>query len=189
MRVEEVLKSIEEEAPRDDLPILGPAKRRIIEEIIVKHRPVYALEIGTLVGYSAITIANLLPREGRLTCLEISSDLAAKARSNIEKAGLSFKVDIVVGDARKSALKLRRLMDFLLIDASKAEYLQFLQTSEHLLHSGSVIVADNVKIFADQVKDYLNYVRTSGRYESRTVDVPLQADRNVIDAMEVSFRL
>ena len=52
------------------------------------------------------------------------------------------------------------------IDAEKSEYLQYLQLAETKLHKGTVIVADNAGIFADQMKDYLDYVRSSNRYKS-----------------------
>ncbi|MDQ1279291.1 MAG: hypothetical protein QG670_551, partial [Thermoproteota archaeon] len=37
------------------------------------------------------------------------------------------------------------------------------------LHKGSIIVADNAGIFAEDMKEYLNYVRSSGKYSSRYV--------------------
>ena len=42
---------------------------------------------------------------------------------------------------------------------------------EDKLHKGTVIVADNAGIFADQMQDYLEYVRKSGKYQSRYVQV------------------
>jgi predicted O-methyltransferase YrrM len=189
MAAKDVLKEIEEAAPRENLPILGSEKGKLIEDLIMKHRPVSAVEIGTLVGYSAITIASHLPQEGSLTCLEISQAFATRALINIKKANLSSKVRVIVGDARRTLTDLKPPVDFLLIDASKPEYLQFLKASEPLLHPGSVVVADNVKVFAHEVQDYLAYVKNSREYSSRTVEAPLAADGSVTDAMEISIKI
>lgn len=55
------------------------------------------------------------------------------------------------------------------IDATKSEYLDYLRLVEEKLHKGSVIVADNVGIFAGQMRNYLNYVRSLGNYKSRCI--------------------
>jgi predicted O-methyltransferase YrrM len=68
------------------------------------------------------------------------------------------------------------------IDADKTEYLDYLRLAEDKLHKGSVVVADNAGIFADQMKDYVDYVRSSGRYSSEYVPVGE-------DGLEVSVKL
>jgi predicted O-methyltransferase YrrM len=121
--------------------------------------------------------------------VELDPEMAAIARSNLGKAGLSSRVNIVVGDAKDVLRRLRGTFDFVLVDARKDEYMEYIRACEPLLHAGSVVVADNVKVFADQVADYLSYVRNSGRFTSSTVEVPLNADDSVSDAMEISVRL
>ena len=81
------------------------------------------LEIGTLGGYSAIWLARALPHDGRLVTLELEARHAEVARNNIERAGLSDCVEVVVGPAVES---LRRMIDdktepfdFVFIDADK----------------------------------------------------------------------
>jgi len=185
----EVLRTIERVAPEEGLPIIGPTKGAILDELIRRHGPSSALEIGTLVGYSAIRIARLLPSGGRLTCVELNPTSATVARSNLERAGLSERVRIVVGDAKEVLEKLQDQVDFVLVDANKEEYIDYIRAFEPLLHAGSVVVADNVRVFADQVADYLAYVRNSGKYASSTVEAPLNAERSVTDAMEISIKL
>jgi predicted O-methyltransferase YrrM len=70
----------------------------------------------------------------------------------------------------------------LFIDAVKEDYLKYLRLVEPLLSSKAVVVADNVKRFAEAVHPYLDYVRNSGNYESSYHEV---GD----DAVEVSVRL
>ena len=71
------------------IPIVGRAKGRIIRRLLERHRPTRALELGSLLGYSAILIAGHLPPAGRLTCLEANEFLAWLVRANVEEAFLT----------------------------------------------------------------------------------------------------
>jgi predicted O-methyltransferase YrrM len=75
------------------------------------------------------------------------------------------------------------------LDAEKTQYLAYLKALEKNLHVGSVIVADNVGIFKDQMQDYLEYVRSKGPYKSRTVETLLEFSDTTKDAMEISEKL
>jgi predicted O-methyltransferase YrrM len=188
MKPDEVLRSIEAEAGRQGLPIIGPAKGLYLDGAVTKHKPKRILEIGTLVGYSAIRMARLLPKGGRITCLEINPSMDKVAASNIERAGLSDRVQIMVGDAMRLIPKLRGVYDMVFIDAEKRDYLAYLKGCERLLHHGSVIVADNVKVFANEVADYLDYVRNSGLYSSTYREAAFNANPTMADAVEISIR-
>ncbi len=89
---------------------------------------------------------------------------------------------MVVGDAIKIIPTLKDCFDAVFIDAVKTEYYEYLKLVEPNLHTGSVVVADNAGIFADQMRDYLDYVRNSGCYESRFRRVGE-------DGVEVSLKL
>jgi predicted O-methyltransferase YrrM len=75
------------------------------------------------------------------------------------------------------------------LDATKSEYLKYLQLIEKysLLNKRAVVVADNVLIYENEMKDYLDYVRNSGKYISRTTETSLEFTKNVKDALEVSI--
>ncbi len=77
---------------------------------------------------------------------------------------------------------MKGVFDFAFIDAEKTEYLDYLQLVEDKLCKGSVIVADNAGIFAKRMKNYLEYVRASGKYSSRYVPVD-------VDGLEISIKL
>ena len=84
------------------------------------------LEIGTLGGYSAIQFARALPEDGDLISLEIDEHHAGVARNNVERAGLSEKVEIRVGDAHELLASLieddEGPFDMIFIDADKESY-------------------------------------------------------------------
>lgn len=185
MTPEEVLKSIEEEAPGRGLPIIGPLRGPILDEVVSEHHPSSILEVGTLVGYSAIRMGRHLRPGQTITCVELKDEMAKVARENIQKAGLTDRINLIVGDANKVLPKLQGSYDMVFLDAVKDEYLGYLKSVERLLHKGSVVVADNVKSHSAEVAGYLSYVRDSGKYRSQYREPPDGGP----DAVEISVRL
>ena len=208
-----VLQDIEKTAKKEFLPSIGPIKGKIMKDIIKEHKPEKALEIGTLHGYSAIliTINILIQKAGKkkmnidfennssepiLFTLEKDGEMAQIARSNIENSGLSDKIHLINGDGLKEIPKLKSKynkykFDMVFLDATKSEYLKYLQLIEQygLLNKRAVVVADNVIMYEDEMKDYLDYVRNSGNYISRTTKTTLEFNKEIKDALEVSINV
>jgi predicted O-methyltransferase YrrM len=162
------------------IPVIGRAKGRVLRRLLERHRPRRGIEIGSLLGYSAILIAGSLPPRGRLTCVEADPFLAMLVKSNVEAAGLARRVKVVEGDALRAIPLLPGRFDFALIDAAKEDYLDYLRQLEPKLAPGAVVVADNTGVFRREVKPYLDRVRDpGGPYTSREYVV---GD----DALEVS---
>jgi predicted O-methyltransferase YrrM len=187
-RAARILKRLEAMGEHEFIPSIGPIKGRIIEQVIAKHGPKRILEIGTLYGYSAILMARLVPKEGRVVTVEVDEDNTRVAENNIREAGLSDKIEILVGDALEIIPMINGRFDLLFIDAVKDDYLHYLKLAEKNLGKGSIVIADNVGVFAEEVKEYLRYVRGSEDFTSETVDVPLEFSEDIIDAMEISIR-
>ena len=188
-----LLRDLEQIAKKEHLPSIGPLKGRIISDIVKKYRPASILEIGTLHGYSAILMGNLLPDDGgKLITIEIDRDLANIATKNIEKAGLSYKINVICDDAIDVIPTLVGYkFDLVFLDAIKTQYLNYLKLLEgkNLLKEESIVVADNVILYESEMKDYLEYVRNSGYYRSQITRTTLEFNKNVEDALEISFRL
>jgi len=199
-----ILAEIEETARKEYLPSIGPIKGKIIEDVIEEYKPKKALEIGTLHGYSAILITNTIlggeydnenfnsersSIEPILISVEKDQKIANIARKNIEKARLSEKIQVINGDALEIIPRLKSDFNMIFLDATKSEYLKYLQLIEkyNLLTKRAVVVADNVLIYENEMKDYLDYVRNSGKYISRTTETSLEFTKNVKDALEVSI--
>lgn len=161
-----------------NIPVIGREKGRVIRRLLQTRKPKSAIEIGSLLGYSAILIASHLPPRGRLTCVEANEFLAGLVKRNAEEAGLGKRVSVVAGNALEVIPRLRSRFDFALIDAAKEEYLAYLRSLEPKLTPGSVVVADNTS--RREVRDYLAYVRRGGRYLTREYEFRF-------DSMEVSI--
>ena len=59
-QISSLLRELEQIAKSEHLPSIGPIKAKIISDIIKRYKPTKILEIGTLHGYSAILMVNLL---------------------------------------------------------------------------------------------------------------------------------
>jgi predicted O-methyltransferase YrrM len=183
-----VLREIEEMGKRSFIPSIGPVKGRILADVVRDLKPRKILEIGALYGYSAILIAKNSPAGAEITTVEKNPEHARITEQNIERAQMENQIKIIQGDAMEILSKLPGPFDLVFLDAEKSQYLDYLNAIENKLHQGTVIVADNVGVFKDQMTNYLNYVRNTGRYKSRTVDTLLEFSDTTKDAMEISVK-
>ena len=78
-----MLRDLEQIAKKQSLPSIGPVKGKILADIISKHKPETILEIGTLHGYSAILMADMLPDDGKLITMEKDTDLSCISMKNV----------------------------------------------------------------------------------------------------------
>ena len=184
-----VLREIEAIGQRSFIPSIGPVKGKILAEIVKKTRPKRILEVGALYGYSAILMAKNSPPRVEIVSVEKSAEHVRISTKNIKLAHMEEKIKMIEGDGTTELRKLSGTFDLVFLDAEKTEYLVYLKAVEKNLHKSSVIVADNVGIFKDQMQDYLDYVRNSGPYKSRTVETLLEFSDSTKDAMEISEKL
>ncbi len=182
LSAESVLREIESISKRGFLPIIGPVKGKFLTDAVRQYSVRRALEVGTLIGYSAILIASNMPSNGQVFTIEINPRSAETALDNIRRAGLADMVRIYIGDALELIPEIDEEFDMVFLDAAKNEYLDYLKLSESRLKKGGIVVADNVKIFAGQMRNFLDYVRDSGKYRSRFFDAGF-------DGVEVSEKL
>jgi caffeoyl-CoA O-methyltransferase len=137
------------EAEREGLPSINVSatEGKLLQMLVEISGARRVLEIGTLGGYSAVHFARALPEEGALISLELDEHHAEVARRNVERAGLSARVEIRVGDARQSLLRLvengEGPFDLIFIDADKEGYPEYLDWSLRLSRRGTIILGDN----------------------------------------------
>lgn len=102
------------------------------------------LEVGTFSGYSALSMAEALPKDGRLyTCDEDPAAIAVAKRYFAESPH-GNKITLLEGNALDSIADLNETFDMAFIDADKTNYLNYFDAILPILRSGGLIVADNV---------------------------------------------
>ncbi|MGQ3099678.1 MAG: O-methyltransferase [Sphingopyxis solisilvae] len=136
------------------------------------------LEIGTLGGYSTIWLARALPEDGRLVTLELEPHHAAVAWTNLERAGVTAKVDVRVGPAIDSLAAMidEAPFDFVFIDADKQNNANYVREAIRLGRPGTTIVVDNV-------------VREGGVLEVDSDDEKIVGTRALFDMLSAEPRL
>jgi caffeoyl-CoA O-methyltransferase len=146
---DEALEAALREARRAGLPQIqvSPNEAKLLQLLAEMVGARRILEVGTLGGYSAIHFGRALPEDGTLISLEIDERHAEVARKNVERAGLSSKVEIRVGDARELLARITENaegpFDVVFIDADKEGYPEYLEWALKLTRHGSLILGDN----------------------------------------------
>lgn len=107
------------------------------------------LEIGVYTGYSALSVAQALPAEGRMVACDISAEWTAIARRYWKEAGVDHKIDLRLAPAIETLDALlangeASSFDFAFIDADKESYWDYFERSLKLLRPGGLIAVDNV---------------------------------------------
>jgi len=146
---DEALTAALRESERAGLPSINvsASEGKLLQMLVEISGARRVLEIGTLGGYSAIHFARALPEDGALISLELDERYAEVARRNVERAGLSNKVEIREGDARDALAGIiengEGPFDLIFIDADKEGYPEYLDWSLRLSRSGTLILGDN----------------------------------------------
>jgi predicted O-methyltransferase YrrM len=85
---------------RKFVPSIGPTKGKIIECIMKRYQLENTREIGTFYGYSAILmVSTLFSSDRKVVTIEINKSIADTARKNVAEAGLSEKIEVMIGNA------------------------------------------------------------------------------------------
>jgi predicted O-methyltransferase YrrM len=119
-----VLHEIEAQAENGFLPIIGPQKGRYLAEEVHKAKPMHVLEVGTLIGYSAVLMGKEMQTGSEIVTIEIHRDEAEQAGQNVLKADIPAKVKIITGNALDIIPTLQGPFDLAFIDAEKTQYLR-----------------------------------------------------------------
>jgi len=140
---------------------VSPAYGRFLYAIARARKARRIVEFGTSMGISTIYLAAALADNGggRLIGSELEPSKVARARANLEEAGLADLVEIREGDALETLRDAGGEVDVLLVDGAWSLYLPVLKLIEPRLAPGAVVLGENA--FA---RDYLDYVRNLANF-------------------------
>ena len=149
------------EAYQDLYIPVSPEGGRLLYALIRAARPATVVEFGTSFGISTIHLAAAVRDNGagRVVSTELNAAKVSQARANLAEAGLSDWVTITEGDARQTLASVAGPVGFVLLDGWKNLYLPVLRLLEPQLTSGALILADDTVSMADEMPDYLAYIR------------------------------
>ena len=136
-----LLKEMEQYAKVNDVPIAQPETIRFIETLILSAKAKSVLEVGSAIGYTAITLAN---HGCTVDTIERNEEIIPVLYENIEKSGHKDKIKVYEGDATEILSSLNGRYDFIFLDAAKAQYMEFLPHCLRMLNDGGIIFSDNI---------------------------------------------
>ncbi|WP_027854254.1 O-methyltransferase [Marinobacterium litorale] len=117
---------------------------RTLKMLSALTRPKRALEIGMFTGYSALSIAEGMPDDGKLTCCETNPRAIDFAKTFFERSEHGHKIDVIFGRAMETLDTLEGPLDFTFVDADKRNYLNYYLRVREMTRPGGLIVLDNV---------------------------------------------
>ena len=145
---------VKKRALENHIPIIMDDTLEVLKEVLEKEAPKRILEIGTAVGYSASCFARFTENDCIIDTIELDEERAKEAIQNVEKIGVSDRINIMIGNAVDILPSLNNVYDIVFIDAAKSKYSIFLEQGIRLIKNKGVILADNVLYKGYVMSDY-----------------------------------
>jgi caffeoyl-CoA O-methyltransferase len=124
--------------------LTGEIEGRLLEFLVFLSQPKSVLEIGTYSGYSALSMAQTLPPDGRIVTCELDDERADVAERHLAAAGFADRVEVRRGPALDTIATLDGPFDLVFVDADKAGYHDYYEAVLPKLSERGLIVVDNV---------------------------------------------
>jgi caffeoyl-CoA O-methyltransferase len=178
-----LLGEMEEYSRTHDAVYAVPREEGIFLNMLVRlQKPKRILELGTSSGYSTIWLALAAAHNGgRIETVEFDPAKVKLAAYNIGRAGLTDVITIHQADANEFLATMRDQVDFVFMDTEKGEYLRQFKLLFPRLAGGGLVAADNAVDLAENMQDYLEYVKSHPGLQSVTVPVG--------NGLELTYRL
>ncbi len=174
---ENIIKQIRDYADKNNVPIMMDEGINYLTNYILENGVKRILEVGTAIGYSAITV----------TTIERDEKRYLEAVKNIKKMELEDRIDLIYNDALE--VNLDGTYDLIFIDAAKAQNIKFFEKFENNLNDNGTIITDNMNFhglvdkeiseiesrnlrqLVRKVKNYKDFLNYNERYETVFLDI------------------
>lgn len=179
------MREIKNYAKENDVPIMNDEGIDFLTTFVIKHQINNVLEIGTAIGFSAISMALANPKL-KITTVERNEARYLEAVKNIKKFDLEDRITILFNDALE--IKLDDEFDLIFIDAAKGQNQRFFEKFEKLLTQDGFIITDNMKFhgYVDKelseikshnlrglvrkIQEYRQFLKDNEEYETKFYD-------------------
>lgn len=144
---DDFLKNLRKTAKKNKIPdiAISPEQGSFLQFYLNAIKAKNVLEIGTLAGYSAITMARALPADGKLITIETNQYNAQYAKERISESDVSEKIEIINANAIEflKDYETQTKFDFIFLDADKENYIEYVDLLLPLLIDGGTLAVDN----------------------------------------------
>ncbi len=141
---DEVLRDMEAEAERRSIPIVGPAVGRLFYQLARMIGAKTVFEMGSAIGYSTVWWARGVGEGGRVIYTDSDGKNADQARRYFERAGVTARVQIRLGDALEILSEQKPGFDIIFNDVDKEDYPRVFRLAVPRVRAGGLFVSDNV---------------------------------------------
>ncbi len=141
---DEVLAEMEEYATAHDVPIVGPAVARVLQQLALMIQARTVFELGSAIGYSTVWWAQAVGDQGRVIYTDGDSKNAERARGYFKRAGVSNRIALHTGDALEFLSEQKQEFDIIFNDVDKEDYPRVLRLVGPRLRKGGLFITDNV---------------------------------------------
>ena len=153
-----------------------PRKTGVLLNMFIKMMNTQnALEIGTSNGYSGLWLSKALKETGgHLTTIEFYEKRQSVAIENFKKCGVYDIITPIQGSACQIIREFPddKMFDFVFIDASKREYVEYFNLIKPHLTKKCMIVADNIISHAEKVQTFVDAIDSDDEFQYEIVEVP-----------------
>ena len=123
--------------------LCGRVEGRLLKMLATLARARRVLEIGTFTGYSALSMAEALPDDGRVVTCELDARHAEIARRNFAASPHGKKVELRQGAAVATLATLQGPFELVFIAADKESYPAYWRACAELVPIGGLLAVDN----------------------------------------------
>ena len=138
------LAELEQKAHRDGIPVIRHEMISFLQLMVMISKPARILEVGTAVGFSALVMAKVMPKDCVLTSIEHDPDRVKEAAENIRRVPYGSRIRLIEGEAQEILPALEEEYDLIFMDAAKGQYIYFLPHVLSALRPGGLLITDNV---------------------------------------------
>lgn len=141
---DEVLVEMEQYATEHNIPIVGPAVARVLQQLALMINARTVFELGSAIGYSTVWWAQAVGDSGRVIYTDSDSKNVERARGYFARAGVTNRVELQMGDALEVLSEQKQEFDIIFNDVDKEDYPRVLRLVAPRLRKGGLFVTDNV---------------------------------------------